>query len=369
MRSTFLTLLLASFSHAIVLESLRALPHGWEESKQAVSDDTTVTLHVALQYQNIDKLESELASVSTPGSPRYGQYQDIDIQNSIFAPSNASTKRVTDWLAQHNTTAVKRSEHGLVSFSTTVRRANEILNTEFKYYTNGASTKLRTRSYSVPDHLADHIDLISPTTYFGDLKAQLPVTPSKAPSSTTREAPTKRQAQVCSNPTITTASGRHYVALTPECIREFYNTTDYTPDATYGSTISFANFLGESPNHADLALFESTFNIPKQDFETLALINGAVDDQNPLTAADGEANLDVQYITAVAQGLPVYSYITGGMFQKRHEEIDLRSLISLQVLPRSIPISWSKTPRKPPTSPIYNFTTTCSHSRTRICHT
>ena len=45
----------------------------------------------------------------------------------------------------------------------------------------------------------------------------------------------------------------------------------------------------------------------------LALINGGVDNQDPVTEMDGEANLDAQNIIGLVDGLPVGEYITGGL--------------------------------------------------------
>lgn len=116
----------------------------------------------------------------------------------------------------------------------------------------------------------------------------------------------------CLTTYVSSRTNRTYEAITPECLKQLYNTVGYDADPKSGSNIAFANFLEESPSYSDLHLFEKEFNIPQQDFEILALINGGVNNQNPQTETDGEANLDVQNIIGLVDGLPVYTYITGG---------------------------------------------------------
>lgn len=116
----------------------------------------------------------------------------------------------------------------------------------------------------------------------------------------------------CLTTYVSKRTNRTYEAITPTCIKQLYNTVGYQPDTSSHLAISFANFLGESPSFSDLKLYEQEFGLPSTSFDVLALINGGVNDQNPQTESDGEANLDVQLMTAVLNGLPISTYITGG---------------------------------------------------------
>jgi len=191
-----------------------------------------------------------------------------------------------------------------------------MLNANFTLYTNGYGTHLRTLSYSVPDELRGAVDVITPTTYFGGTTAH-----NKAPRSpatkTKRAPPSKRQLATSCETTIeypiTANTTEAFTLLSPQCLKELYNIGNYTVDKSAGSTIAFGSFLNESASYSDLAIFEQTFGIPSQNFTVLALINGGVDDQNATTEMDGEANLDVQNIIGLVDGLPVGEYITGGL--------------------------------------------------------
>lgn len=204
------------------------------------------------------------------------------------------------------------SEGGLVSFIATVGSANSLLDAEFKAYTNGQTTKLRTTAYSIPDHLVNAIDFVSPTTYFGDLSANAVIPRASQPHSLPEKRQFESSCQLNVTIPITANRTKTYSLIGPECLKELYNIGDYTVDPSAGSTIAFGNFLNQSASYSDLALFEQVWGLPSQNFSVLALINGGVDNQDPQTEEDGEANLDVQNIIGLVDGLPVSAYITGG---------------------------------------------------------
>lgn len=266
------------------------------------------------QYENVDKLDEKLLSVSTPGSAEYGKYLDKEDMEALFAPSSEKVDKVKRWLQDAGISSFE-SEGGYVSFHTTVGEANKLLDTEFGLYKRGEHTLLRTLKYSVPDHLSDAIDLISPTTFFGNMKARRAI-PNLQPT-TTKNAPVEaRQEKPSCQTTITIPISANqtedFSVIGPECLKELYNVGDYKSDPNSGSTIAFGSFLEQSASYSDLAQFEKIYNIPSQNL-TVTLINGGVDNQDPLTEQDGEANLDVQNIIGLVGGLPVSEYITGGL--------------------------------------------------------
>ena len=265
------------------------------------------------QYSNVDQLEKKLKSVSTPGSADYGKYLSSEDLNSLFAPSKDAESRVMSWLKSSGAENIV-SDGTTISFTTSRGSANSMLEADYSLYTNGATTKIRTTSYSIPDDLSDDIDLIEPGTYFSSMQAHSAI-PMVAPSKTLN-APTKRQfKQSCLTKVPVPISANEteiFELLSPTCLKEYYNIGDYKVDKSAGSTIAFGSFLNQSASFSDLAQFEKIFDIPSQKLEILALINGGVNNQDPLTEMDGEANLDVQNIIGLVDGLPVGQYITGG---------------------------------------------------------
>lgn len=279
-------------AYGAVMERLAAAPSGWTALETDPS--AAITLTVGLAMQNLEQLETKLLAVSTPGNAEYGQHLDIDEANALFAPSADASNAVTSWLRGAGAQNVV-SDGSTVSFATTIERANSILNAKFQTYTSNGISKVRTTQYSVPDDVAEHIELISPTTYFGKTVANVPTKVFKKatpPSKVSIDAS-------CST------------SITPKCLKELYNVGSYTPSVSSGSRIGFGSFLNQSALYSDLFQYEEFFGIPKQNF-SVTLINGAPNDQNPATAQNGEANLDVQNIVGIAHPLPVQEFITGG---------------------------------------------------------
>lgn len=201
------------------------------------------------------------------------------------------------WLTSAGVSHINSDGHW-ITFATTVSKANSLLNTTFKTYTNSGTSKLRTTQYSVPDSLAGYIDLISPTTYFGKTTANVPTY-------------TRVKRDIDDTPTKRAVDASCQTSITPSCIKELYGIGSYAPNPSAGSKVGFGSFLNQSALYADLFDYEKYYNIPTQNF-SVVLINGATNDQDPATAQVGEADLDVQNIIGVSHPLPVTEFITGG---------------------------------------------------------
>lgn len=323
--SLCLSLTLPTF--AVLHEKLAAVPTGWTQVGAPAENDTLV-LQIALAQQNLEELDARILAVSTPGSASYGQHMDRDAVAAMLAPSADAGPAVLTWLEEAGITNLF-TDGAIIILSTTVSTANALLSTTFNYYENDGVQKLRTTQYSVPDDLQSHIDLITPTTYFGKTVPLIPAprmdrpgrklvhrylnnfngtTNSTVPSSTssTTLQPTS---SATPGPTNTTVDASCATLITPTCLKELYN-IHYTPDPKSGSTIGFGSFLNQSARSEDLALFQEAQGIPQQGF-SVELINGGINDQ-AIDGNHGEADLDVEYISGISSPLPIISYITGG---------------------------------------------------------
>jgi tripeptidyl-peptidase-1 len=245
---------------ALVLhEQVSGIPTGWSFTS-ASDNDTQIVLQVALAHQNIDQLESRLSSVSTPGSSSYGQYLDFDDINSLFGPSDASKIAIQSWL---NSSGIETytTQGDSVWLKASVAQVNSLLGTTFNTYTDAQGmTKIRTTQYSIPQSLKAHIDLISPTTYFGTTQPMRSIESTYSGRSLAERATTLPAG--C-NSTIVYHNST-YAGLTPDCLRYIYNVKDYKPDVKSGSKIAFSSFLNESASYSDLFAYERHFGIPPQ---------------------------------------------------------------------------------------------------------
>lgn len=160
---TSLLLALPAFTH-VLHESLPAVPQGWEKVSEP-SSNATISLEVALNMNNIDQMVEQLYAVSTPGGASYGQHWSKEQVDNLVGASDEAVQATVGWLNDANitSTVIGNSVH----FTSTVGQAEQLLNTKFSNYQKDGVTKLRTTSYSVGDSVAQHVDLIQPTTFFG----------------------------------------------------------------------------------------------------------------------------------------------------------------------------------------------------------
>lgn len=296
--------------HATVLSSVSSAPHGWSEVEDAALSrraDATHVFTLGLTMQNVDQLESKLLSVSLPGSASYGQHLDADDIASTYGASETAVQAVSSWLESSGVVQDYAVRGAFVDIATTVAGANELFNASYKYYSNAAAatdvTKLRTLSYSVPDDLAEHVALVDPGNYFGNMMAF-------APTGILKRTPVSTNS-TSQNATSTTVDASCQTSITPSCLRQMYNVGNYTPLASSGSRVAFGSFLNQSALYTDTFLYEQLNGLPSQNFSVELIANGT-NDQDPATASIGEANLDAQNIIGISHPLPMTEYITGG---------------------------------------------------------
>lgn len=275
----FRHLLFVAVASARVMDRLAAVPKDWMEVGKA-SEGEAVFLHVALKQQRPAALEQAVLEMSTPGHPNYGMHMTRDEVMSYTAPSEAAVSIVSRWLREHGIQPLV--DNDMVSFRTTVRTANRLLDAAFAWYeySEGGGPQLRTLSYSVPDEVAAHIDLVQPTTRFGQLGTRkldifetLRLESVDATAAALNNKPTSAAAvdtPACDS------------SVTPDCLKSLYN-IKYTPPGGAENKIAFCSFLEEYARYADLQLFEERY-VPAaqgQNF-SVELVNGGLDDQDSL---------------------------------------------------------------------------------------
>lgn len=183
-----------------------------------------------------------------------------------------------------------------LTIATDVSTANALLDADFAWYTHAdarepGDAKLRTLSYSVPDALASHVDLVQPTTRFGHLARHRSTIFEKVYLDEAAEADVNEKvannaaandAAAVSTTTDATAAADAApctTTVTPACLKALYNIA-YTP-ATDGNLVAFASYLEEYARYSDLAQFEAA-QLPQavgQNF-SVTLVNGGLDAQN-----------------------------------------------------------------------------------------
>lgn len=264
---------------ARVFDRVPSVPQGWTKVAPALATDK-LSLKIALKQQHAVALEQAVLAISTPGSPDYGKHMTREELRSYVAPGARAVDAVTRWLASHGV-APAVVDNDWLTISTDVATADALLDTQFAWYEYEHGTdgkKLRTLSYSVPDDVAEHVDLVQPTTRFGQLGAKrstifdMTVLDDDAVSAV-KVAAAKTAASAAEDAALCTST------VTPACLKAQYN-INYTasPD---GNLVAFASYLEQYARYTDLQEFEEQ-QVPEavgQNF-SVTLINGGLDDQS-----------------------------------------------------------------------------------------
>jgi tripeptidyl-peptidase-1 len=186
---------------------------------------------------------------------------------------------------------------------------------------------VRTTEYSLPAHLDKHIELIQPTTAFNRAKGQrttfrfshvLDAAPSSSDSDNKIYVPGSG----------VTVDASCNTTITVTCLKQLYNAVDYVPKAAHKNAIALTGYTEEFANFADLQQFYAD-QVPaavNTSFDVV-LINGVcctchfalsanwseggLNNQS-LTEAGSEADLDVQFALGISFPTPGTFYSTGG---------------------------------------------------------
>ncbi|KAJ7164232.1 subtilisin-like protein, partial [Mycena filopes] len=286
-----------------VLHESRSLPPSGFVSQGAALASEVLTLRVALAANNLSGLKSKLASVSTPGSSEFRQWLTKDEVKSFVQPSAATIGTFNMWASANGLNSTIISPNGdWVEIAVPVSQANTLFAANFEVFThpdipNGLT---RTLSVSLPSELVGHVDVIHPTVDFVVPDTRLPLPTSSA---------AVRKRDVPASCDTANDSG----VITPSCLQELYGIP--SAPATHsktGNALMVTGYTRVYVNEADLATFLTTYrpDIPSNTTFPLLTLDGGVNPQE----SDGptEGNLDIQYTTGIATGVPIQFLSVGG---------------------------------------------------------
>lgn len=188
---------------------------------------------------------------------RYGAHLSKEEVDALVAPHPASVGLVGEWLSHHGIErdSISRSGAGdWISITVTVSQAERMLDTKYSIFHNADSSSyvVRTTAYSLPRALLPHVEVVTPTTYFGSLRKMKTTSflqPNVKPIS---DAEAKAQNEALALGGLATVPASCATTITPACLRALYNTTSYTPAATATNKMGIAGYLEEFANNADL---------------------------------------------------------------------------------------------------------------------
>ena len=189
--------------------------------------------------------------ISTPNHPRYGQHLKRDELKELIKPRTESTDAVLGWLKSSGVESEDIENNGeWINFVVPVSKAEEMLDTTFKTYQSLVREdikQIRVIHYSVPKAVRSHIDLIQPTTRFGQIRPQVNHIIEEEIISTT------------ANLRVAAVNATCNTTITPQCLKDLYNFANYQPDPKAPVLVGVNGFLEQYARFKDFANFAQLF--------------------------------------------------------------------------------------------------------------
>ncbi|KAL8935586.1 MAG: hypothetical protein Q9216_005353 [Gyalolechia sp. 2 TL-2023] len=330
-------LALPSVNH-VVHEERERLPPGWQYHEKLESSEV-LPMRIALTQSNLDKADEFLMEVSHPESSNFGKHWTHEEIANKFAPSSETVDTVKAWLASSGIAPerISRSQSlGWLKFDATVAEAESLLKTEYHLYKHSTGKPhVSCSSYHVPEHVAPHVDFITPTVHFDAKIPQAVVkdVEKRAPSTTAAAghpvetaaalgigAPTsgslpKKGAQINIKSIIDELKNCNRF-ITPNCLRALYL---FPPGFTANPQNSYGivEYTPQAYLQGDLDLFFANFSKNQvQRTPILASIDGGI----PQTEQqgfqfNGESDLDLEYAMTLINPQKTTLYQVGDQVQ------------------------------------------------------
>lgn len=247
---------------------------------------------IVRKQNNLPLLERMLMDVSNPKSAKYGKHLTKS-QISKITSNNGATVAIKEFLLGQGILEINSTRYDdYIIAEAPISEWERILSAqfyEFEHINVKGKKFVRSMQYTIPPSLEDHVAAIFNTVQLPDHHFGKRLKFEPRPQSVS-----------------TMASG----SVVPSLLNSFYNIgsntgNNLTDQAVYA-------ILDQTLSPSDLATFQQQFGLPLQPIASE--VGGRVDDNAcSLDINDCmEANLDVQYVMAVAQAVPtIYYYWTG----------------------------------------------------------
>lgn len=250
-----------------------------------VNPQSSIEFTIAVKQQNIDKLEPLLLEISDPDSPVYGHHLSKHELDRLISPSNESIDAILNWLASAGISAEKtklKNSQEFIKVKTSFDKMENLMGGEYRRFRHserrGFSVIRASSPIKMPLSIAKHIDFISPSQLFP------------------AHAEVKNFMQ-------------YGFGITPDFLRDLYHIDKpFQSGKAPRNRQAVANFLGQFYSPSDLEIFFSAFN-NNSDFDLSSIqILGPNNSSSPGI----EANMDIQYLTAIGDNISTQFWSTLG---------------------------------------------------------
>ncbi|KAK7025000.1 Tripeptidyl-peptidase sed1 [Favolaschia claudopus] len=284
----------------------RRIPHSSLTLSRRLEADVTIPLRIGLKQQNMNLLSDHLLAVSDPQSRQFGQHWTPEHVAEVFAPANESRDAVNAWLVESgfhpHRLGSSHNKAWIYVKDATVAEVEGLLDTEYHVYTHESGEEhAACDSYSLPAHIVQHIDFITPTVQ-PNIKIDPRPFHTSPRASFERAAITQMNKPRPSAPALPAGCDQRF---TPECARSLYNIT-YVPQATDRNSFGMLSHAPSTFLQQDLNTFFANFSPNLVGKEPIvASINGGSTDFVNGTTGVGEVDWILQYMMTLTQPQPV----------------------------------------------------------------
>ncbi|KXJ85420.1 protease S8 tripeptidyl peptidase I [Microdochium bolleyi] len=278
-------------------------------------------VRIGLAQTNLDRGHDMLMDVTSPKSSKYSQWWSQEDLHEFFAPSTETVNTVKAWLTSsgiHGDRIVHSDNKGWLAFDATTEEVERLMLAEFHEYEHAATSNLRvgTDKYHIPEHLVEHIDLITPGIKLTPVKRSKIQKKSVMPRHSSHQIGGAGKVFEGENPFGGSPFWGHPSAeacklppalqncttnMTAPCYRKLYQLPEH-PVAVPGNSLGLYE-QGDFIDKPDLDKYNAVFapHVPQGTYPIPALIDGAQYDFPP-NASDyvgGEALIDVDLATSL----------------------------------------------------------------------
>ncbi|KZO99708.1 subtilisin-like protein [Calocera viscosa TUFC12733] len=293
-------------SGSMILHERILTPRSWQPLARAPPAHT-LRLRISLSQPRMPELHTALLAVSDPGHELYGQHLSKGEVEALARPREEAVSAVERWLADAGVDLgkVERSPAGdTLILTVPVSMAEALLGAEYHLFSHRSTGEhiVRTTAFSLPAEVHPHVRTVQPTTLFARPRAL---------RSPVRALQPLADAVFDGAEGAASAASSCKTSVTPACLESLYATTGYTASAN-ATMLGITGYLEQYANAQDLQSFYKGYaeSAVGSTFQTV-LVNGGENDQT-LSAAGTEANLDTQYGGALTYPVPNVFYSTGG---------------------------------------------------------
>ncbi|RFU29396.1 hypothetical protein B7463_g6918, partial [Scytalidium lignicola] len=269
-------------------------------ARTRAAPEIMVPVRIGLAQPNVHLAHDLLMDIADPRSDKYGQHMTAEEVGELFRPSGESITKVREWLHDSGIDAERHeisAGRSWLKFDATVAELESLLATEYHvfHYTQTGEEHLGCHEYHLPQHIQEHIDLITPAVSMTKFKRDEQVKKRAAPKVSSPAAPKTHftPASMVHDSLVANIDFPCSVAVTPDCIRQLYGVPNNTL-AHAGNEIGIFE-SGEPYYQEDLdSLFELVAPyIPKGTYPIVYSIDGGLALEDGLVGPEADLDLSI----------------------------------------------------------------------------